>query len=585
MADIHALIALYHSGQVGKAWAGVKTALKTQPNNPDLLNLAGVLAQAKKRRKDAIGYLTACIKLRPPTSDPYRTLALELLPTNSAQALKVAQLACTRFAQDAHCWSVLAAVLHDRQAAHDAVQAAEKAVSLAPDDANLCNQACALLLELGMADRALDHGRRAAQLAPHSAVFAHNYGTCLVLRGHTDAAIKAFETALAQDGSYSPAMVSLIALRLAQNDLTRAEDLCRQVLSIAPDHGYSWLKLAELRPSAQAPDLLAKLRAQAPAARRQGDNAAYLDLAEAQLLRACAKMEQASEATQRANRRLAASRPCDPQTERAKGNHARALWQSRDWAAHLAMPPCAFTPIFIVGVMRSGTTLLERMLGQHPDATGVGELGFLDDLFASSFKTGAQITADDLRAVHGQYVDHFAAQNAAHAANPRIMIDKMPINMRYAGFLHALFPGARVIYLRRHPNDIATSIFETVFDSEAHAFSYSEEGIDAHLQDHLRQVAFWDRQRVPMMTVDYEHLVHDPAAQIRAVAEYCDMALVQDMLHPDANAAAIRTASALQARAPISHSSVGRWTRSPALLPALYANWAQGWPEAHDDAV
>jgi tetratricopeptide (TPR) repeat protein len=232
-------------------------------------------------------------------------------------------------------------------------------------------------------------------------------------------------------------------------------------------------------------------------------------------------------------------------------------------------------PVFIVGLPRSGTTLLEQMIASHPRAYGAGELEDISRLAlellpsihdsAGAPARAAEVQRQDVRAV-GQAYLHALQQRAPEAER---VVDKMPINLLHMGLIAAALPGCRLIHCRRDPMDTCLSMYMLDFRG-SYPFSYDLENLGFYwrLCDDL--MAHW-RAVLPMsiLEVDYERLVEDPEATMRRVLEFCGLSWDPQCLEFHAKDRLVRTSSFAQVRQPIYRDAVGGWRRFEAELEPL----------------
>lgn len=218
------------------------------------------------------------------------------------------------------------------------------------------------------------------------------------------------------------------------------------------------------------------------------------------------------------------------------------------------------TPIFIVGMPRSGTTLMERLLSQLEEVTAGGEnevIGFLAtqyriDVNKRHCPPPASMTPEQWGEIAQQYY-------ARAPVSKQYLVDKLPHNFNHVGMILSLFPGAKVIQMRRDPRDVCLSIYShsfpdghnyaNDFDSLAHAFKLSRQ-----LMDHWAQLAP-DR----VLDVNYESLAANPSAEGRKVVEFCGLPWSDRCLEFYKNPGASFTFSEMQVREAISNKRVGRW--------------------------
>ena len=225
------------------------------------------------------------------------------------------------------------------------------------------------------------------------------------------------------------------------------------------------------------------------------------------------------------------------------------------------------TPVLIIGMPRSGTTLVEQIISCHPEVRAGGELNYWPGCGARWHQVGA---AGNERP--------FLAEAAAgylkvlRSIGPRVsrVTDKNPFNFLWAGLVHLALPRATIIHCRRSAIDTALSIHQTLFHPGL-AFPTGGEKLVAYFHSYQRLVAHW-RSVLPaarFIEVDYEALTGDPEPVIRGLIAGCGLSWHDACLHPDRNPGAVRTASRWQARQPIYRGSVGRWRRYAPYLGAL----------------
>jgi hypothetical protein len=227
------------------------------------------------------------------------------------------------------------------------------------------------------------------------------------------------------------------------------------------------------------------------------------------------------------------------------------------------------TPVLIVGMPRSGTTLVEQIVSSHPRVAAGGELNFWNERGLAWREAGAPaIEAPFLGHAATQYLDILRAigPNAARVT------DKMPFNFLWAGFIHLAFPRATIIHCRRAAIDTALSIHQTHFHPGL-AFPTGGAELVAYFRSYRRLTDHW-RRVLPadrFIEVDYEDLTRAPEPAIRRIVACCGLAWDDACLRPERNRRAVKTPSKWQTRQPIYRSSVERWRRYEPWLGPLSA--------------
>ena len=236
-----------------------------------------------------------------------------------------------------------------------------------------------------------------------------------------------------------------------------------------------------------------------------------------------------------------------------------------DPAAARPAGPC---PIFIVGMPRSGTTLLDRMLSSHPAIASAGEIDDLPrQLRAQALALpGQPRTLEAILARAGEL--DFAALGARYleqtqwrAGGRAFYIDKLPTNLELVGCIRRALPWAPILHLRRDAMDTCFSNWKMFFGN-ASPYSYDLDALATHYLGQARLGAHWHAACPQALhAVDYAALVTDPEQVLRAVLGYCGLAFDPACLHPERNAAPVATPSHLQVRAPIHAGAGGQWRR------------------------
>ena len=220
-------------------------------------------------------------------------------------------------------------------------------------------------------------------------------------------------------------------------------------------------------------------------------------------------------------------------------------------------------PIFILGMPRTGTTLVERVIASHSEVYAAGELNnFAIELTRLAGAPGiskeelvARSRDIDFVSLGRNYIESTRPATAAS----RRFIDKMPLNFLYAGLIHLALPGARIINLQRHPLDTCYAIYKTLFQ-DAYPFSYDLQELGHYYVAYHRLMQHWQEVMPGVIhTVQYEELVRDTEAQSRALLAFCGLPWQEQCLRFYDNPDASTTASASQVRLPVYASSVGRW--------------------------
>jgi tetratricopeptide (TPR) repeat protein len=224
-------------------------------------------------------------------------------------------------------------------------------------------------------------------------------------------------------------------------------------------------------------------------------------------------------------------------------------------------------PIFIVGLPRSGSTLVEQILSSHPAVEGTMELPNIPAYVAELQSLNARQDAypDALAAAPGTVLNALGRRYLRETAPLRNgrerFTDKLPNNFLHVGLIHTILPRATIIDVRRHPMDACLSCFKQYF-AAGQSFTYDLEGLGLYYRSYLGMMDHWDTV-IPgkVLHVSYEHLVRDPQHQVRRLLDHCGLEFDARCLEFHRNQRPIRTASSEQVRQPLYTSGIGYWRR------------------------
>jgi len=235
-------------------------------------------------------------------------------------------------------------------------------------------------------------------------------------------------------------------------------------------------------------------------------------------------------------------------------------------------------PIFVVGMPRSGTTLVERIISQHSEVTSAGELQHFGLLLKKMSKTTSNRVID-AETVAATKEINFAELGKAYIENTRAItgktakfIDKMPLNVLYVGFILQALPKAKIVCLDRNPLDTIVSNFRQLFAVNQSYYNYSYD-LESTAEFYLlfKELAALWLALFPenFYLVNYEKLVNDPLNEAKKLIDFCGLSWQEQCVNIDQNTAPVATASALQVRSPINNRSIGNWKKYDAYLDGV----------------
>ena len=488
-----------------------------------------------------------------------------------------------------------------------AVEQFRLATSLAPEDEEIHGRVGHFLIEQNRFKEALPYLEKVTQDRDSNLPLLIEYGTALMHSARNSEAVEVLESALAKNAESAQALIALGRAKLNEGDIESALKTLKRAVSLAPK-------------SARARVVLGRCLQENGAieeANRWFQDALTLDPDHADAFLFLASNKQISPEHDHFLRVLARLKDCKGSNEERLRLHfaiAKVFEEAGDYESAMAhydagnnlknviFDPDRFAafvdqmiytfdqqhfartrpwgnqddrPVFIVGMMRSGTSLAEQILASHHGVFGGGELedfgDIANDLAARSETAYPEAVAVlDAKTLPG-IADAQCRRMAGRAPGAKRIIDKMPENFLHIGLILTLFPNARIIHCRRDPRDTCFSIYGLDFGAE-HDYAYNLTNLGRYYRQYERLMDHW-RNVAPgsILDVQYEDMIADQEGQTRRILDFCGLDWDENCLAFHKTDRAVRTWSYRQVRQPIYKSSVARWRRFESHLAPLLA--------------
>jgi hypothetical protein len=225
------------------------------------------------------------------------------------------------------------------------------------------------------------------------------------------------------------------------------------------------------------------------------------------------------------------------------------------------------TPIFIIGMPRCGSTLVEQILAAHPNVASKGECEFFEKVLAEENATDKPLTFERITAFTpehwGSIGQRYLQRLKMNASEVTRVTDKSLTNIRLVGPIHYALPKARIIHIRRHPLDTCLSIYKNNLLGALHDYGRNLGQLGYYYRMYLRLMQHW-RNILPagtMYELDYENLINDQEGETRKLLDYCGLPWSDQCLSFQKAKNVVRTASVTQVRQPVYNSSLAAWKR------------------------
>ena len=567
-------IILQEAGNLDESRQCLERVLALEPENPQASNNLGNTCKRLGLLEEAERHWSRAIALRPDYAEVYSNLANLLTERGEyARARDMARRAIDLNPRLADAYINLAAV---ETAAHNHPEAQRwlrALLGFAPDHVGGLAALALALKHLNELDAAAEAARRAVAIAPRNAEAQNALGLVLQALGQDAEAIAAFDRAATLPGTArEQALISRASLHMEFGRAVLAETEFAAVVAEYPRSASAWFNQAALRRSEPGDPAIGHMRALlGPGGVQSRADKTLLHFGLGKALLDAGDSEQAFRHLDEGNRLKRATIAYDADGVSRWMREIAAAFPDAPIAAPAPGGDTATRPVFVLGMPRSGTTLVEQILASHPAVHGAGELPYMQRLIdeVGPFPAAAtKLPADRMAALGAAYLSKVTPL----AAGLAYVVDKMPANFLYAGLIPRMLPQARIIHCRRNPVDTCLSCYSQLFASEQ-LFSYDQTELGGFHRDYQTLMAHW-RVVLPeshFLEVDYEAVVEDVEAEARRLLAFLGLPWDEACLEFHRTARPIRTASVNQVRQPIYRSSSGRWRKHAAQLQPLLA--------------
>ncbi|NWB46006.1 tetratricopeptide repeat-containing sulfotransferase family protein [Pseudomonas gingeri] len=517
-----------------------KQALSLDPNYAEACSNLSFLLSSQGHFDEAVAAGRRAVELNPRLVDGYLNIAeAETQRLNHGEALRWLDALHRVAPSHVGGFTARAMVLRKGGLFDEALHCARQALALAPNDASVHNAMGNALQASGLHDQALEHFNQAAALpgsVTEEAMIAR--GVLLLESGRKEEAAVAFEQAL----SAFPGSIRALTGRSDSKTFKPGDaDIAAMEAGLVREGGLL---------------LTDKLSTHFALGK------AYLDTGDS---------ARAFHHLDTGNRLKRSTFAYDSQTARQWMQSIAGLFSDEFQSARQGQGAASSLPVFIVGMPRSGTTLVEQILASHPRVQGAGELSSLRLAVENQGRFPqnlANCSAQDLARVGHDYLERIKPLVDARDR----LVDKMPGNFVYAGLIPLILPGARIIHCRRDPVDTCLSCYSKQFSGEQ-LFTYDQTELGQFYRDYDALMRHW-RQLLPaesFIEVDYESVLDDLEGQARRLISFIDLPWDEACLDFHKTRRVVRTASVNQVRQPLYKTSKGRWRAHAEHLGPLLA--------------
>ena len=572
-------------GRLKEASEAFKKALKLLPDNPMLLNNVGNVLQLQGKNEEAIGWFNKAITRDPNYAGAHSNLG------NALRALGNFEEAAACYRRSiqiepgvADRYHNLGCVLVELGVLDEAFKNFKKAVEIDPGHKFAYQGLGDVLFHQDKLDEAIVSFHKAIEIDPFNQDAYNGLGNALIKQYNNalnrqyniDSAVASYRKAIEIDPLHKEAYHGLGNAFSLKGELDNAIATFRKVIAIDPGFVEAYHSLVKSKNYSEYDDDIRSMESFYATKDISDENKMFLAFSLGKVFEDLGEYEKVMEFYLQATHLKRGSFDYSISEDRDLYDNIKQVFSLEFFTSNKGMGNPDPTPIFILGMPRSGTSLVEQILASHPDVFGAGELNYISNL------TGEFFIPDSSRQFPANIIDldpkafedlgqKYIAKIRKDSKESRYITDKMPHNFQRIGFIKAILPGARIIHLTRDPIDNCLSLFKNFFSSD-HLYSYDLAELGQYYNLYLDLMEYW-RNTLPGSIYDlsYERLVADQEVETRKLLEYCNLPWDEACLDFHKTRRIVNTTSNIQVRRPIYKDSVKLWKRYEKQLGPLVA--------------
>jgi tetratricopeptide (TPR) repeat protein len=608
--QLDAAIASHEARDLNRAEILYRGVLSAQPDNAEAMNLLGVVLQDRGQPEASIALISRALEIDPDFPDALANLARGRNFLGQSEAAATTARRATEVDPDlGEGWLQLGRAELDLMHFEEALDALREASSHFPDSTEIYAGMGYASLQLGKAQEASEAWRVVLEMQPGRLDAMVNLSAACLQLEEFDEALRLVREAVALAPDDIDVMCAHAVVLHKRNDAVELVAVCQEVLRRAPARadiltmlgaGQMWLgqfddaiknchaalaldpdhiaaryNLGRMSPDTLADATLELFREVLSDPSRPLPDRGQAGFAIAAALDKSRDFDAAFEMYQTANGLYrehirSVGKPYDRREFLTYIDWARAVFPSSRFAEMRDAGVASELPVFIVGLPRSGTTLVEQILASHPRVHGAGERKDVSDMLQRINRVGAYVPVQfwEVTRAHRE-AEQYVERLAALGAGADRVIDKMPDNIKVLGQIRLMFPNARIIICHRDPRDVCVSCFSTPF-GEGLNWALDIEDCATQVLDTRVLTNFWKSVLPgPMIEVQYEALVENIEAESRRLVAYLGLEWDPACLEFHKTDRKVTTASSLQVRQPLYSSAVAKWRRYESHLEAM----------------
>jgi len=588
---IHSVIFLFNNNQIQEALDDVKTLINSYPNSAILYNIRASCCKAIGQLDTAVKDYKKALALKPDYAEAQYNLGITLRELGQIDAaIKSYKQALTIKPDYFGAHNNLGNIFLELGQLDAAADHFEWAVAYKPDFADAYNNLGIVCRQRDQVYDAIKNFEKAIDIKPDYFQAHSNLGNSLQLINQMDAAVKCYEKALTINPDYALGYVNIGLVHQEKGQIDDAIKQYEKAISIKQNHAEAHHNLSYLKKFTENDSQITLIQSLLSTNDQSHSDRTHLCLTLAKANDDLGNQDEFFKYLHEGNRLR--KEKLNYSLDKAKDlfSFIKELFSTLPTVIEqsLSFEPSTIRPIFIVGMPRSGTTLVEQIIASHHAVYGGSKFSYLSPLIGPIVRnhitqgsTKASTTIGDMKLniadtyslpeeaflyIRQQYLDALSRFNVPE----NVITDKLPLNFRFIGFILLAFPEAKIVHLKRDARATCWSNYQCFHQNFENGFSYNLDDLTGFYGLYLEMMDFW-HQLYPGKVYDicYEDLTTNQEEETRKLLEYCELDWDENCLNFHKNPRAVQTASSLQVRQKMYQGSSEAWKKHEAYLEPL----------------
>ena len=542
-SQLDLIIKLYSSGQIQDALSSLELLINNYPRDPSLFNIRGACFKASNQMESAVDSFKNAINIKPDYAEAYFNLGITLQELNRS---------------------------------NEAIKYYENAILVKPAYPTAHNNLGLIFLELNQLGLATEHFNWAISYNPQFAEAHNNLGATLQQDRKFDASIKNYFKATTINPNYAQAFNNLGIVYQTLGQQVEAIKHFQKAISLVPNYTSAHFNLSRIKTF--LPDDIQISQMQSIVTNNLNIlEKIYLNFALAKVNEDLERKDDLFKFLKQGNQLCKEKTYYSLKNDQQKHALIQKIFTTPknlheiNFNKDFKDTSNSKRPIFIIGMPRSGTTLVEQIISSHKKIYGADEMSTLSDLISKILKKVSNNNSYELNKKSVLSIRHkYLAELSDLNVPENIISDKWPLNFQYVGFILEAFPEAKIIHLKRDSRATCWSIYKHFFSDIGNGWAYNFKDLAGFYNLYSEMMAFWhDLYPNKIYDISYEDLTTNQEDETRKLLEYCDLDWDENCLNFHENKRAVKTASALQVREKMYQGSSEAWKKYEAYLHPL----------------